>query len=175
MKMDTFIARLLLASAFICGSAAAQTVTRIVLPFAAGGGSDLYVRLLAAEMTKGGMQVIVDNKPGASGNIAASYVAHAKPDGLTVFVGTNSTLANNTVLFDKLPYDPLKDFAPVTHIGYQPMIIVGRTDLPFSNLQEMVAYAKANPELVGQLITAAAQLALHDYDRVRSCPACATE
>ncbi len=150
MKMDTFIARLLLASAFICGSAAAQTVTRIVLPFAAGGGSDLYVRLLAAEMTKGGMQVIVDNKPGASGNIAASYVAHAKPDGLTVFVGTNSTLANNTVLFDKLPYDPLKDFAPVTHIGYQPMIIVGRTDLPFSNLQEMVAYAKANPDKINR-------------------------
>ena len=143
--MKTFIARLLLLTAFVCGSVAAQTVTRIVLPFAAGGGSDLYVRLLASELTKGGLQVIVDNKPGASGNIAASFVAHAKPDGLTVFVGTNSTLANNTALFDKLPYDPLKDFAPVTHIGYQPMIIVGRTDLPYSNLQEMVAYAKANP------------------------------
>lgn len=143
--MKTIIARLLLATAFLCGSATAQTVTRIVLPFAAGGGTDLYVRLLAAELSKGGMQVIVDNKPGASGSIAASYVAHARPDGLTVFVGTNSTLANNTVLFDKLPYDPFKDFAPVTHIGYQPMIIVGRTDLPFSTLQEMVTYAKANP------------------------------
>lgn len=143
--MKTIIARLLLATAFLCGSATAQTVTRIVLPFAAGGGTDLYVRLLAAELSKGGMQVIVDNKPGASGSIAASYVAHARPDGLTVFVGTNSTLANNTVLFDKLPYDPFKDFAPITHIGYQPMIIVGRTDLPFSTLQEMVTYAKANP------------------------------
>ena len=115
------------------------------MPFAAGGGTDVYVRMLAAEVAKAGLPVIVENKPGASGNIAADYVAKARPDGLTVFVGTNSTMANNTVLFDKLPYDPLKDFVPVTHIGYQPMIIVARTDLPYSTLKEMVAYAKANP------------------------------
>jgi tripartite-type tricarboxylate transporter receptor subunit TctC len=143
--MKKLIARLLLATAVVCGSAAAQPVTHIVVPFAAGGGTDIYVRLLASELSKGGMNVIVENKPGASGNIAADYVVRAKPDGLTVFVGTNSTMGNNTVLFDKLSYDPLKDFAPVTHIGYQPMIIVGRTDLPYSNLKEMVAYAKANP------------------------------
>ncbi|MBI3373067.1 MAG: tripartite tricarboxylate transporter substrate binding protein [Betaproteobacteria bacterium] len=149
--MKTLIVRLLLAAAAAaCGSAAAQPVTRIVVPFAAGGGTDLYVRLIASEVSKGGLQVIVENRPGASGNIAAEYVARSRPDGLTVFVGTNSTLANNTVLFDKLPYHPLKDFAPVTHIGYQPMIIVGRTSLPFNTLQEMVAYAKANPDKINR-------------------------
>ncbi|MEJ8840153.1 Bug family tripartite tricarboxylate transporter substrate binding protein [Ramlibacter sp. AN1133] len=143
--MKSLITRLLLATAVACGSASAQPVTKFVVPFAAGGGTDVYVRMLAAEVAKAGMPVIVENKPGASGNIAADYVAKSRPDGLTVFVGTNSTMANNTVLFDKLPYDPLKDFVPVTHIGYQPMIIVARTDLPYSTLQEMVAYAKANP------------------------------
>lgn len=146
MKLKSLFTRLLLATAVACGSASAQTgVTKIVVPFAAGGGTDVYVRLLVSELSKNGLHVIVENKPGASGNIAADYVAKARPDGLTVFVGTNSTMANNTVLFDKLPYDPLKDFTPVTHIGYQPMIIVARTDLPYKNLQEMVAYAKANP------------------------------
>lgn len=143
--MKSLITRILLATAVACGSASAQPVTKFVVPFPAGGGTDVYVRMLAAEVAKAGLPVIVENKPGASGNIAADYVAKSRPDGLTVFVGTNSTMANNTVLFDKLPYDPLKDFVPVTHIGYQPMIIVARTDLPYSTLKEMVAYAKANP------------------------------
>jgi len=127
------------------GSAQAQQATRIVVPFAAGGGTDVYVRILAAELSKRGMQVIVDNKPGASGIIAADYVARSKPDGLTVLVSSLGTLANNTVLYEKLPYDPVKDFAPVTQIAYQPAIIVGRADLPYKNIKEMVAYAKANP------------------------------
>lgn len=149
--MKSLIGRLLLATVVVCGSASAQPVTKIVVPFAAGGGTDVYVRLLASEVAKSsGLSVIVENKPGASGNIAATYVAKSRPDGLTVFVGTNSTMANNTVLFEKLPYDPLKDFVPVTHIGYQPMILVSRTDLPFSTLQEMVAYAKANPDKINR-------------------------
>lgn len=148
--MKSLITRLLLATAVACGSASAQPVTKIVVPFAAGGGTDVYVRLLASEIAKTGFPVVVENKPGASGNIAADHVAKSRPDGLTVFVGTNSTMANNTVLFDKLPYDPLKDFTPVSHIGYQPMIIVGRADLPYKNLKEMVAYAKANPDKINR-------------------------
>jgi tripartite-type tricarboxylate transporter receptor subunit TctC len=148
--MKSLITRILLATAVTCGSASAQPVTKFVVPFAAGGGTDVYVRMVAAEVAKAGLPVIVENKPGASGNIAADYVAKSRPDGLTVFVGTNSTMANNTVLFNKLPYDPLKDFVPVTHIGYQPMIIVARTDLPYSTLQEMVAYAKANPDKINR-------------------------
>nr|WP_205964725.1 tripartite tricarboxylate transporter substrate binding protein [Ramlibacter agri] len=127
------------------GSALAQQVTRIVVPFAAGGGTDQYCRLLAQELNKHGLNVIIENKPGASGIIAADYVARSKPDGQTLLVSSLGTLANNSVLYEKLPYDPQKDFAPVTQIAYQPAIIVGRPDLPYKNIKEMVEYAKKNP------------------------------
>lgn len=125
--------------------ALAQQVTRMVVPFAAGGGTDLYCRILAQELNKQGLNIIVDNKPGASGIIAADHVARSKPDGLTVLVSSLGTLANNSVLYDKLPYDPSKDFAAVTQIAYQPAIVVGRTDLPYKNIKEMVAYARQHP------------------------------
>ena len=124
---------------------AQQGVTRIVVPFNAGGGTDTYVRMLAEEMTKRGMRVIVENKPGGSGIIAADYVAKAKPDGQTLLMSFVAILGTNTVLFDKLPYDPQKDFASVSAIAYQPTVIVGRTELPYKNIKEMVEYAKANP------------------------------
>ncbi|NYT62888.1 tripartite tricarboxylate transporter substrate binding protein [Alcaligenaceae bacterium] len=147
--MKSFIKQSLLAMALASGAASAQPVS-IVVPFPAGGGSDVYVRMLAAELSKDGLNTIVYNKPGASGNIAADYVAKSRPDGLTLFVGTNSTMANNTVLFKNLPYDPVTDFTPVSHIGYQPSIIVASTDLPYSTLEEMVAYAKANPKKINR-------------------------
>jgi tripartite-type tricarboxylate transporter receptor subunit TctC len=134
-----------LACAATLGTAHAQQPTRIVVPFSAGGGTDQYVRLLASELTKRGNLVIVENKPGASGIVAADYVARSRPDGLTVLMSSLSTMTSNTVLYDKLPYDPAKDFAHVTQIAYQPAIIVGRMDLPYTNIKEMVAYAKAHP------------------------------
>jgi tripartite-type tricarboxylate transporter receptor subunit TctC len=143
--MRSLITRLLLATAVVCSSASAQQVIRFIAPYTAGGGTDVYTRLVASELSKAGMQVIVENKPGASGAIAAEYVAKSKPDGLTLFVGSTTSMVFNPSQIDKLPYDPLKDFVPVSLIGYQPIIIVGRTDLPYSNLKEMVAYAKANP------------------------------
>ena len=145
MSYRKFISGLLFGLVAATGSAQAQTATKIVVPFAAGGGTDQYVRILAAELTKRGTQVIVENKPGASGIVAADYVARSRPDGLTVLVSSLGTLASNTVLYEKLPYDANKDFAPVTQIAYQPAIIVGRADLPYHNIKEMVAYAKANP------------------------------
>ena len=139
-------------SAFLAVSAIAsgpthaqQQPAKIVVPFAAGGGTDVYVRMLAEEMTKRGTRVIVENKPGASAIIAADYVAHAKPDGQTMVVSFLGMLGTNTILFDKLPYDPQKDFMPVSQIAFQPTVIVGRTELPYRNLKEMVEYAKANP------------------------------
>jgi len=135
-----------LAISTLAGPALAQQgITRIVVPFNAGGGTDAYVRMLAEEMTKRGTRVIVENKPGGSGVIAADYVAKAKPDGQTLIMSFVGILGTNTVLFDKLPYDPKKDFASVSQIAYQPTIIVGRTELPYKNIKEMVEYAKANP------------------------------
>lgn len=127
------------------GSVQAQQTARIIVPFPAGGGTDVYVRLLVSELTKRGMQIIVENKPGASGIVAADFVARSRPDGLTILMSSLGILANNTVIYEKLPYDPQKDFASVTQIAYQPSIIVGRPDLPYKNIKEMVAYAKANP------------------------------
>ncbi|VTU30442.1 Argininosuccinate lyase [Variovorax sp. PBS-H4] len=145
MSYRKFFSGVLFGLAAALGPAHAQQPIRIVVPFAAGGGTDQYVRILAAELNKRGTQVIVDNRPGASGIVAADYVARARPDGNTVLVSSLGTLANNTILYDKLPYDPKKDFAPVSQIAYQPAIIVGRSDLPYKNIREMVAYAKANP------------------------------
>ncbi|CAN7770059.1 tripartite tricarboxylate transporter substrate binding protein [Pseudorhodoferax sp. LjRoot39] len=119
--------------------------TRLVVPYNAGGATDAYARQLADEMGKRGVQTIVENKPGASGMIAADYVARSKPDGLTLFIGSNSTLVNNVVLFAKMPYDPFKDFVPVSHFGYQPMLLIARSNAPFATVAEYVAYARANP------------------------------
>ena len=104
-----------LALATVFGPAAAQQgVTKIVVPFNAGGGTDTYVRMLAEEMTKRGLRVIVENKPGGSGIIAADYVAKARPDGQTLLMSFVAILGTNTVLFDKLTYQPQKDFASVS-------------------------------------------------------------
>lgn len=146
MIRRTFARGLLAALAFAALPAFAQgNVTKIVVPFPPGGGTDQYVRLLAADLAKKGLQVIVENKPGASGIIAADYVARAKPDGQTILMTSLGVLASNTVVYEKLPYNPQKDFAPVAQIAYQPSIIVGRMDLPYKNIKEMVEYAKANP------------------------------
>lgn len=146
MKLRNLILGALVAVTAAAGPAVAQqNVTKIVVPFNAGGGTDTYVRMLAEEMTKRGMRVIVENKPGGSGIIAADYVAKAKPDGQTLLMSFVAILGTNTVLFDKLPYDPKKDFASVSAIAYQPTVIVGRTELPYRNIKEMVEYAKANP------------------------------
>jgi tripartite-type tricarboxylate transporter receptor subunit TctC len=134
----------LCAAAFAC-SAGAQQVTRIVVSYAAGGPFDSLIRPVAAELSKNGEQFIIENKPGASGIIAAEYVKRAPPDGRTVLVGANSTIVNNSMLFAKLPYDARKDFKPLGLIGYQPNMIVARADLPYTTLPQMVAYAKANP------------------------------
>jgi len=145
MRLPKYLGCLVVGLAAFAGAAQAQQPTRIVVPFAAGGGTDQYARLLAAELTRQGTQTIVENKPGASGIIAASYVAQARPDGTTVLLTSLSTLVTNAVMYEKLPYDPAKSFVPVTQVAYQPTIVVGRTDLPYKDIKGMVAYAKANP------------------------------
>ncbi|MDM0041330.1 tripartite tricarboxylate transporter substrate binding protein [Variovorax sp. J22G21] len=145
MIYSKFLFGTLIAASMAFGSAVAQPITKIVVPFAAGGGTDVYVRMLAQEMTNRGTRVIVENRPGGSAVVAADYVAKAKPDGQTLVVSFLGMLGTNVLLFDKLPYDPKKDFTSVSQIAYQPTIMVGRSELPYRNLKEMVEYAKANP------------------------------
>jgi tripartite-type tricarboxylate transporter receptor subunit TctC len=118
---------------------------RFVVPFAPGGSSEIVARSTAAELTKTlGQSVFVDNKPGAAGNIAMSEVARAE-DQHTLILGHIGTLAVNPYIFDKLPYDPNKDFKPVSLLAKVPSLYVVHPDVPAKNLREFIAYAKSKP------------------------------
>jgi tripartite-type tricarboxylate transporter receptor subunit TctC len=124
----------------------AKQVTMIV-PFSAGGTTDLFGRLLAQHMqAKFEKPFIVENKPGAGGNIGASLVAKAAPDGYTFLVGTVSTHAINPFLYSKMPHDTVKDFQPVSLIARLPNLLVVHPSLPVKNVAELVAHLKANPD-----------------------------
>ena len=130
------------------GSAWPTKPIRVVVPFAPGGSSEIVARAITGEMSKTiGQSMFVENKPGAAGNIAMQEVAHATDDH-TLILGHIGTLAVNPFIFPKLPYDPIKDFTPITLISKVPSLYVVHPDLPVKNLQEFVAYAKSKP---GQL------------------------
>jgi tripartite-type tricarboxylate transporter receptor subunit TctC len=118
---------------------------RFVVPFAPGGSSEIVARSTAAELSKTlGQSVYVENKPGAAGNIAMSEVARAD-DQHTLILGHIGTLAVNPYIFDKLPYDAIKDFKPVSLLAKVPSLYVVHPDVPAKNLKEFIAYAKKNP------------------------------
>lgn len=118
---------------------------RIVVPFAAGGAGDLTARAVAAEMALSlGQPVTIDNRPGAGGVVAADTVAKAEPDGHTLFLMSNGT-AVSASLFKNLPYDTLRDFAPVSTIGTFDLAVVVPAESPFKTLGELLAHARANP------------------------------
>lgn len=120
----------------------------LVVPFAAGGPTDVVARTLAASMTKTlGQSVVVENKLGAGGTVAAGYVAKAAPDGYTFFIHHNG-MATSTALYRKLAYDPLNDFEFVSQAVDVPMTLLARKDFPAANFQEMVAYIRANKDKV---------------------------
>ncbi|MBK6980193.1 MAG: tripartite tricarboxylate transporter substrate binding protein [Betaproteobacteria bacterium] len=119
---------------------------KIVVPFAPGGQPDVVARTLAEPLAKAlGQAVIVENRPGAGGNIAADFVAKSAPDGHTLLMGTNGPLALSTVVYASIPYQPLRDFAPVTLVGTSPNLIAVHPALGVATLEELVARAKAEP------------------------------
>ena len=119
---------------------------RIVVPFAPGGQPDVVARALAEPLSKAlGQPVIVENRPGAGGNIAAEAVAKSAPDGHTLLMGTNGPLAVSPALYRNLPYDPLKDLAPVTLVGTSPNLIAVNPALGVTTLKGLVDKAKAEP------------------------------
>jgi tripartite-type tricarboxylate transporter receptor subunit TctC len=131
--------------AFAQGEYPNKTI-QLVVGFPAGQASDIGARLMAKQMAEELKQsVYVDNKPGATGIIAHQFVKNAAPDGYTILFGSTATLAINVSLFKKLPYDPLKDFAPVGLLWVSPMFLVAAPDLPFNTFAEAIAYVKANP------------------------------
>ena len=128
--------------------AQAKTI-RIIVPFAAGGAIDVTARVIA-EAAKGALgNIVIDNKPGGGGGIGVDMVAKAPPDGLTLGIAAVAMHAINPWLFTKLPYDPIKDFAPITQMVRIPNVLVMNTDtakrLNIASLKDFLAYAKANP------------------------------
>ena len=119
---------------------------RLVVPFPPGGATDILARDVAQKLTEAwGQSVVVDNRPGAGGNIGAELVAKAAPDGYTLLMGTVGTHAINASLYAKMPYDHIKDFAPVILVAGVPNVLVVNPALPVNSVAELIAYAKANP------------------------------
>ena len=119
---------------------------RIVVPYPAGGGIDVLSRLIGARLAQRFNQpVVIENKPGAGTIVAAESVARATPDGTTLMVTTDATISINPHLYAKLPYDPVKDFAPITQLVFLNQLLVAHAALPASNLKGLIAYAKAQP------------------------------
>ncbi|WP_076998997.1 tripartite tricarboxylate transporter substrate binding protein [Variovorax sp. KK3] len=120
---------------------------KLVVPFPPGGGTDFVARLLAEKLTsQSGWTVVVDNKPGAGGNIGLDAVAKAAPDGYTIGLGQTANLAINPWLYPKMPFDPLKDFAPIGAVSAQPVVLIVNASSPHKTLADVVAAAKAKPE-----------------------------
>jgi tripartite-type tricarboxylate transporter receptor subunit TctC len=139
---------ILLLAAMAAGTAAeypSRPVT-LMVAFTPGGASDVLARILGRKLEQIlGQPFVIDNRPGAGGNVAAEAVAHAAPDGYTLLAGNNAILATNAALYKKINFDPEADFAPIGLIGSQANILVVNPTLPVKSLAELIALAKANP------------------------------
>jgi tripartite-type tricarboxylate transporter receptor subunit TctC len=136
----------LAAVGFANAQAFPQKPVRLVVPFPPGGPIDTVSRAIAQKLTEAwGQTVVVDNRPGAGGNIGADLVAKAAPDGYTVVMGALSTHAVNPSLYPKMPYDAAKDFAPISLVAVTPNVLVVNPSLPVATAREFIAYARANP------------------------------
>ena len=119
---------------------------RIIVPFAPGGTSDILARAIGPHLTAAWNQpVIVENRTGANGNVGADYVAKSAPDGYTLFLSDMGALTINPSVYTSSPFDPVKDFAPVLMISYSPHVLAVHPSVPVNTVQELIAYAKANP------------------------------
>jgi tripartite-type tricarboxylate transporter receptor subunit TctC len=118
----------------------------IVVGYTPGATSDLVARTIGERLNAAwGQSVIVDNRSGVSGNIAATYVARAQPDGYTLMIGTDAMMTSNIYLYKNIPFDPVKDFAPVIYAGANIICLAVHTDFPARSVADVIAYAKANP------------------------------
>ena len=119
---------------------------RVIVPFGPGGPTDFLVRTLGVKIAESwGQQLIVDHRTGANGVVGAELTARAAPDGYTIGVATNGTHGINASLFPRLPFDTVKDFAPITRIGVAPYLLIAHPQLPVRNVKELIALARARP------------------------------
>lgn len=118
----------------------------IIVPFSAGGTTDILARIVGQALgTELGQTVVIENRAGAGGNVGGQAAARAPADGYTLFMGTVGTHAINAALYSKMPFDPIKDFAPLTRVANVPNLLVAHPSQPYKSVAELIAYAKANP------------------------------
>ncbi len=145
-KLAAIVSTLLL-----CASAFAQQpypsrAIRFIVPYAPGGGTDIVARVLAQRLTEGLRQTVtVDNRGGASGMVGTELAAKSPPDGYTIVMGTTGSFALNPSLYSNTPYDPVRDFSPVSLIAMAPHLLVVHPSLPVKTVKELIAYARAHP------------------------------
>jgi tripartite-type tricarboxylate transporter receptor subunit TctC len=119
---------------------------RLVIPFPAGGGADIFGRLIGRKLQDNlGQTFVADNRAGAAGIIGCDMVARASPDGYTLLMGTTGTHSTNPAVYEKLPYHPLRDFAPISLVAESPFVLLAYPGLPVKTVQELIAYAKTRP------------------------------
>ena len=151
-KLTFALLGLALSFTLICNEPSAQESypskpVRILVSFAAGGPTDQVARIMSAKLTELlGQTFLVENKTGAGGNLGAADVARATPDGYTLLMATVSTHAINPGLYRNMPYDPVKDFAPVGQVGVTPCVLAVHPSLPVTDVRELIALLKANPD-----------------------------
>src|ERR1700724_3430816 len=138
----------LLTSSASSQSAYPSRTIKMIVPYPAGGTTDFLGRLVADQLKSGlSATVIVENKPGAATALGAEQVARAEPDGYTLLMATSTTLAINKTLYQKLPYDPVKDFTPIALVAAVPLALICNPALPVKTLAEFIAYARSKPGL----------------------------
>ena len=141
----------LFSAALIVGVSNAQMAyptrtIRIVVPFAAGGTSDILARAIGPKLTEAwGQAVVIENRTGANGNVGADFVAKSPPDGYTMLLSDVGALAINPSVYPNMPFDPVKDFAPVIMVAYSPHVLGVHPSVPVGSVRELIEYAKANP------------------------------
>ena len=141
---------MLIAASFVVTDAAAQSYPskpiRLIVPFTPAGTTDILARMVGQKLSEAvGAQVVIDNRPGAAGSIGVGVAAKAEPDGYTLLMGHIGTLAVNPALYEKLPYDPIRDFAPITLVAMVPSMLVVTPSLPPKSVKELIAFAKSRP------------------------------
>jgi tripartite-type tricarboxylate transporter receptor subunit TctC len=145
---------------------------RIVVGFTPGGGNDIIARIFGQKLSESlGQPVIIENKPGAGAILATEYVARSAPDGYTLLVGASGAMVINPAVYEKLNYDTLRDFKPVSELGSFPLILIVNAKSPFKSLADLVAYAKANPDKANYSSSSAAfQLATELFKQKTGVP-----
>ena len=169
-RRAALLVALSLASAAALAQAYPSRPIKLIVPFPAGGGTDIIAREVANKVaTQQGWTLVVDNKPGSGGNLGVDAAAKAAPDGYTIVLGQTSNLAINPTLYAKLPYSPQKDLAPIGLVASSPLVLVVAADSPYKTLADVIAAGKAKPDAINYASSGSgtvAHLAVEQFQKV---------